>query len=194
MNKKHPKVEALINGEEEWRDEAKALRALALAAGLTEEVKWGKPCYSLNGHNVVLIQGFKAYCALFFCKGALLKDAKGLLQKPGVHTQATRQLRFTNAREILAQKATIAAYLREAIAAEKAGKEVVYKTTPEPVPDELEEKFSHSPSLKAAFYALTPGRQRGYLLFFSGAKQSETRTARIEKYESRIREGQGMHD
>jgi uncharacterized protein YdeI (YjbR/CyaY-like superfamily) len=194
MNTKNPKVDDYLAQEETWREEAKKLRALALASGLTEEIKWGKPCYSREGRNVLIIQGFKGYCALMFCKGVLLKDPRRLLHRPGEHTQSARQLRFTSAGEIAKLKPTVAAYIREAIEVEKAGLEVAYKTTPEPLPAELREKFSSSPTLKSAFYSLTPGRQRAYLLFFSGAKQSATRTSRIEKCTARILERNGLND
>lgn len=197
MNKKssNPKIDAYIAKAKAWREETVALREIALGCGLTEELKWGKPCYSFGGSNVAIIQGFKAYCALLFCKGALLKDAAGILVRPGENTQAARQARFTNAREIAEQADLLKAYLREAIAAEKAGTQVRYKETAEfAVPEELTAMMKKVPELKKAFAALTPGRQRGYLLYFAGAKQSATRTARIEKCRERILAGKGLQD
>jgi uncharacterized protein YdeI (YjbR/CyaY-like superfamily) len=190
----NPKVDAYLREEQKWREESKILRTICLGCGLTEELKWGKPCYTFRESNVVIIQGFKEYCALMFCKGALLKDSKGALSKIGEHTQAARQARFTNAREIVALKPVLKAYIREAIEAEKAGLKVEYKRNPEPVPEELQYKLDHYPALKAAFAALTPGRQRYYILFISSAKQSATRTARVEKFMPRILSGKGLND
>jgi uncharacterized protein YdeI (YjbR/CyaY-like superfamily) len=188
------KVDAYLREEQRWREESKALRGICLGCGLTEELKWGKPCYMFRESNVVIIQGFKEYCALMFCKGALLKDAKGVLNRIGEHTQGARQIRFTNAREIVAMKPVVKAYINEAIEAEKAGLKVEYKRNPEPVPGELQYKFDHYPALKAAFGALTPGRQRAYILFFSAAKQSKTREARVDKCMGRILSGRGLND
>ncbi len=190
----NPKVDDFLKEEHRWREESKALRKIALGCGLAEELKWGKPCYTFQGSNVVIIQGFKEYCALMFCKGALLRDSRGILCRIGEHTQAARQARFTNAREIVAKKSVLRAYINEAVAAERAGLKVEYKKNPEPVPEELQYKLDHHPALKAAFGALTPGRQRAYILYFSGAKQSKTRDARIEKCMRRILEGKGMMD
>jgi uncharacterized protein YdeI (YjbR/CyaY-like superfamily) len=194
MSTKNPKVDAFLAGAKEWREESRKMRQIALACGLTEELKWNKPCYSFQGSNVVIIQGFRDYCALMFCKGALLKDAKGVLTKPGEHTQAARQARFTSLQEIVRMEPLLKSYINEAIAAEKAGLEVKFKTTPEPVPAELQRKLDESPALKKAFGALTPGRQRAYILFISSAKQSTTREARVEKYRQRILSGKGMLD
>ncbi len=191
----NPKIDAYIAKAKAWREETEALREIALGCGLTEELKWGKPCYSFAGSNVAIIQGFKAYCALLFCKGALLKDAAGILVRPGENTQAARQARFMNAREIAERADLLKAYLREAIAAEKAGAQVRYKETAEfAVPEELTAMMKKVPELKKAFAALTPGRQRGYLLYFAGAKQSATRMARIEKCLERILAGKGLLD
>jgi uncharacterized protein YdeI (YjbR/CyaY-like superfamily) len=190
----NPKVDAFLRDEEKWREESRALRAICLGCGLTEELKWGKPCYTFRESNVVVIQGFKEYCALLFCKGALLKDAKRILNKIGEHTQGARQIRFTSAREIIAKKAVLKAYIKEAVEAEKAGLKVEYKRNPEPIPEELQYKLDHYPDLKAAFGALTPGRQRAYILFISAAKQSATRTSRVEKFMPRILEGKGLND
>jgi uncharacterized protein YdeI (YjbR/CyaY-like superfamily) len=190
----NPKVDAYIGDLEKWRAETEQLRAICLGCGLTEELKWGKPCYTLNESNVVIIQGFKEYCALMFCKGALLKDPKGILNKIGQHTQAARQIRFTSVRELAALKPAVKAYINEAVAAEKAGLKVEYKKSPEPIPEELQYKFAHFPALKAAFGALTPGRQRAYILYFSAAKQSKTRDSRIGKCMQRILSGKGLLD
>jgi uncharacterized protein YdeI (YjbR/CyaY-like superfamily) len=194
MKKKNPKVDKYLREDEKWRKESEKLRSIALGCGLTEELKWNKPCYAFQGSNVVLIQGFKAYCALMFCKGALLKDPHGLLQKPGENTQAARQIRFTGVREIVEKESVLKAYIDEAIAAEKAGREVIYKKEPEPIPDELQSRLDESPALKTAFAALTPGRQRAYVLFFSAAKQSVTRASRVEKYAKQILQGRGIND
>jgi uncharacterized protein YdeI (YjbR/CyaY-like superfamily) len=176
---------------EKWQAEIAELQAILSGFDLKEERKWGKPCYTLDGTNVVIIQGFKEYCALGFFQGALLKDPKKLLVQLG-QIQAGRVMKFTSAREIAAKASTIRAYLREAIAAAKAGRKV--ETTPRefPLPDELKQKFRSDPKFKRAFDALTPGRQRGYLFHFTGAKQSATRTARIEKAMPAIFEGRGF--
>jgi len=194
MSRKNPKIDAFLSEAGKWRDEMTKLRAIALGLGLTEELKWAKPCYTFRESNVVIIQGFKDYCALMFCKGSLLKDARGILTRPGVHTQAGRQARFTDVREIAKAEPLLKAYISEAIEAEKAGLEVVFKKTPEPIPEEFRIKLDGNPALKAAFFALTPGRQRAYLLFFSAAKQSKTREARIEKCRRHILDGKGFHD
>ena len=158
------------------------------------ELKWGKPCYSFQGSNVVIIQGFKESCALLFCKGALLKDARKVLEKPGENTQGARRVRFTSARQIDELEPVLQAYLEEAVAAEKAGLEVEFKKRPEPVPGELHKKFKTNPALRKAFTGLTPGRQRAYILFFSAAKQSATRDARIDKCTPQILKGKGLND
>jgi uncharacterized protein YdeI (YjbR/CyaY-like superfamily) len=190
----NPKVDAFLKAENAWRKESKTLRAICLGCGLTEELKWGKPCYTFRDTNVVIIQGFKEYCALMFCKGALLKDSKHVLNRIGEHTQGARQIRFTSNREVVALKPTVKAYINEAIKAEKDGLKVEYKKSPEPIPEELQYKLDHYPDLKTAFGALTPGRQRHYILFFSSAKQSATRTSRIEKCMPRILSGKGLND
>jgi uncharacterized protein YdeI (YjbR/CyaY-like superfamily) len=178
-----------------WAAELAALRALVLDAGLNEECKWGVPCYTVNGGNVVLIHSFKEYCALLFIKGALLKDAKGILIQQTENVQGGRQLRFTDVREMTKLKSTIKAYLQEAIAVEKAGLKVSMKPTAEfAVPEEFQAKLNASPALKTAFEALTPGRQRAYLLHFAAAKQSKTREARIEKCTPQILNGKGLLD
>ena len=190
----NPKVDAYIRETQEWREETRQLRSIILGCGLTEELKWGKPCYSFQGSNVVIIQGFKESCALLFCQGALLKDPKGLLEKPGEHTQAARRIRFTQVREISGMKFILQAYIQEAIAAEKAGGKVNFIKNPEPVPEELQRKLEESPALQTAFTALTPGRQRAYILYFSAAKQSKTREARVEKCRPQILSGKGLND
>jgi uncharacterized protein YdeI (YjbR/CyaY-like superfamily) len=194
MNRKNPKVDARIGEDQKWQKETERLRRICLGCGLTEELKWGKPCFTFQESNVVLIQGFKEYCALMFCQGALLKDPKGILKRIGEHTQAARQARFTSVREIAEVEPTLKAYIREAVEAEKAGLKVVLKENPIPIPKELQYKLDDIPSLKAAFYALTPGRQRGYIYYFSAAKQSKTRESRIEKCRRKILEGKGLLD
>jgi uncharacterized protein YdeI (YjbR/CyaY-like superfamily) len=190
----NPKVDAYVREAGKWQEETKALRKTILGCGLTEELKWGKPCYSVQGSNIVIIQGFKEFCALLFCKGALLKDPKGILKKPGENTQAARRVEFTHVREIVQMRTILKAYIHEAIEAEKAGLEVSFKKRPEPVPKEFQNKLDAIPALKTAFNSLTPGRQRAYILYFSAAKQSETREARAEKYMRRILDGKGLND
>ena len=182
-----------------WAAELAALRALVLEAGLTEECKWGLPCYTVcNGEksgNVVLIHSFKEYCALLFIKGALLKDSKGILIQQTENVQGGRQLRFTDVHEITKLKFTISAYLQEAIAVEKAGLKVVMKPRAEfAIAEKFQAKLDASPTLKTAFMALTPGRQRAYLLHFAAAKQAKTREARIEKCTPQILSGKGLLD
>jgi uncharacterized protein YdeI (YjbR/CyaY-like superfamily) len=191
----NPKIDGYLKKEKQWQEEFRKLRTIILACELTEELKWGKPCYSFQESNIVIMQGFKEYCALLFCKGALLKDPDGILIQQTENVQAARQIRFTSAREIAAMAATVKAYVHEAIEVEKAGLQVVYKKTSEfKMPEELRSKFNENPALKAAFEALTPGRQRGYILYFSAAKQSKTRTARVEKCSRQILKGKGLTD
>ena len=191
----NPQVDAYLSKASKWQEELKSLRRIFLACPLTEEFKWGKPCYSFEASNVVVILPLKAYCALLFCKGALLKDAEGILVKAGENTQAARQMRFTNAREIAEKKTVLKAYISEAIEAEKAGLKMQYKKPSEfKLPKELLKALDESPALKTAFYALTPGRQRAYNIYFSGAKQSKTREARIEKCKQQILKGKGLND
>jgi uncharacterized protein YdeI (YjbR/CyaY-like superfamily) len=175
-----------------WQNELEKLRRIILDCGLTEELKWGKPCYTFQNSNVVLIQGFKEFCALLFMKGALLKDAKGVLKKFG--WQAARRIPFSNVREIVQMEPILKAYIREAMEAERAGLKVSYKKNPEPIPEELQNKLDEIPALKAAFEALTPGRRRGYILYFSGAKQSKTRESRVKKCIPQILKGKGLDD
>ena len=191
----NPKVDAVVSSLKQWRGETEQLRAIALACQLTEELKWGCPCYTHEGANVVLIHGFKDYCAYLLFKGALLKDPKGILVQQTENVQAARQIRFTGVREIVGMKNALKAFIEEAIAVEQAGLEVPLKKTTEfKVPDELRDRFSKSPALKKAFEGLTPGRQRGYLLHFSAPKQSATRVSRIEKCVPRILAGKGLND
>lgn len=186
------KVEALI-ASRPWAPEQKALREIVLETPLTEEIKWGQPCYTLDGKNVVLIHGFKDYCALLFMKGALMKDPKKLLIQQTEHVQSGRQIRFTGLKEIVAARAVLKAYVEDAIAVEKAGLSVEKKKTSEfPYPEEFLQKLEEAPDLSVAFEALTPGRQRSYLYHFAAAKQSATRVARIEKAGPAIFEGRGF--
>ena len=191
----NPQVDEYLKKAKKWQEESKKLRKIVLDCGLTEESKWGKPCYTFQGSNVVIIQGFKEYCALLFCKGALLKDANHILIQQTENVQAARQLRFTNAQEIAEMEPLLKDYIHEAVEVEKAGLEVSYKKISEfAVPAELQTKLDATPALKKAFAALTPGRQRGYLLYFAAPKQSKTREARIKKYTPQILKGQGLND
>jgi len=195
MNNGNPKVDFFFSKAQKWQEEFKKLRTIVLACGLTEELKWGKPCYTFEKSNVVLIHGFKEYCALLFIKGALLKDAKDILIQQTRNVQAARQIRFTNIREIAKLEPVLKAYIKEAIEIEKAGLEVKLKKTSEfKVPDELQIELDAMPVLRTAFDALTPGRQRGYVLYFSGAKQSKTRESRVEKWIPQILKGKGLND
>jgi uncharacterized protein YdeI (YjbR/CyaY-like superfamily) len=187
-------VDGYLRKAKKWQAEMEKLRRISLGCGLTEELKWGKPCYTFQESNIVIIQGFKESCALLFCKGALLNDPKGILEKPGENTQAARRIRFTKVREIVEMEPILKAYIHEAIAAEKAGLEVNFKKNPEPIPEELQNKLDEIPVLKTAFAALTPGRQRGYILYFSAAKQSKTRESRVEKCTQQILNGKGFND
>ena len=195
MKLTNPKVDAYLSKTKQWPKEVEKLRTIILGCGLTEELKWGKPCYSFQESNVVIIQEFKDFCALLFCKGALLKDAHGILKKPGENTQGTRRIPFTKVREIVEMAPILKAYITEAIEAEKAGLEVNYKKNTELIfPVEFQNKLDENPSLKTAFEALTPGRQRAYLLYFTQAKTSKTREARVEKYMHLILNGKGLTD
>lgn len=194
-SRKNPKVDAYLDRAEKWREEFEKLRAIALDCDLAEELKWGEPCYALDGKNIVLMHGFKEYCALLFFKGALLKDPNGILIQQTGNVQAARQIRFTNAGEIVQLTPALKAYILEAIEVEKAGLKVELKKTTEfEVPEEFKARLDADPSLKAAFEALTPGRQRGYLLHFSQPKQSKTRESRIDKCAAAIFEGKGLND
>lgn len=195
MEKANPKVDWYFNKVRKWQEELKELRIIVLDCGLTEELKWGHPCYTLGKSNVVLIHEFKEYCALLFMKGALMKDAKDILVQQTENVQGARQIRFTNLKEVVKLKSTIKAYIKEAIAIEKAGLKVEMKKTSEyKMPDEFKNELKENSELKTAFEALTPGRQRGYLLYFSSAKQSKTREARVKKYISQIINGKGLDD
>ncbi|MHB1081355.1 MAG: DUF1801 domain-containing protein [Prosthecobacter sp.] len=194
MNPTNPKVDAHIANAKKWQPEMKALRRIILDTGLTEELKWDQPCYTHDGHNIVLIGGFKDHCRLMFCNGSLLSDPRDLLQKPGEHTQAGRFIPFTSVAEIKALEPELKSFLLAAIENEKAGVKPTFKTTPEPIPEELQTKLNRNPALDEAFAALTPGRQRAYLLHFNAAKQSATRTSRIEACTPRILAGKGIHD
>lgn len=178
-----------------WPQELALLRAILLDCELTEAVKWSMPCYTYEDSNIVMMSAFKEYCALSFFKGALLKDAAGILAKPGENSQASRVIKFTSVDEIIAMEPVIKAYINEAIEVEKAGLKVALKETADyDIPEEFQTKLDENPDLKAAFEALTPGRQRGYLLYFAGAKQSKTRAARVEKYMQKILDGKGFYD
>lgn len=195
MSEMNPKVDRFLSKAKQWREEFEQLRTICLDCDLTEDYKWMHPCYTFEGNNIVLIHGFKEYCALLFHKGALLKDTEGILVQQTENVQAARQIRFTSVQEIVDQAPTIKAYIREAIEVEKAGLEVELKKTKEyDIPEEFQNKLDANPSLKTAFEALTPGRQRGYLLYFSGAKQSKTRKRRVEKYTQHILDGKGLND
>lgn len=191
----NPKVDEYLSKENKWQEEFEKLRMIILECGLTEELKWNKPCYMFRNNNIVIIQGFKEYCAIMFFKGALLKDPKGILIRPGENSQAQRQIRFTNVREIIEMEMIVKDYVERAVEVEKAGLEVEFKRTEEfSIPVELKNKFVETPALKSAFEALTPGRQRAYLLYFSKAKQSKTRESRIEKNMQKILDGKGLND
>lgn len=195
MNCTNPKVDWFFNKTTQWQEEYEQLRRIVLDCGLSEELKWGVPCYSFQKSNVVLIHGFKEYCALLFHKGALLKDSNDILIQQTENVQAARQIRFTNVQQIIQMEITLKAYVHEAIEVEKAGLKVPLKGTSHfPMPDEFQKKLEEKPALKTAFEALTPGRQRGYLLYFSQAKQSKTKAARVEKYLQQILEGKGLND
>jgi uncharacterized protein YdeI (YjbR/CyaY-like superfamily) len=191
----NPRVDAYLRREKTWRKEFTKLREIILATGLTEAVKWGHPCYSVDGKNVILMHGFKEYCAVLFPKGALLKDPKGVLVQQTKHVQAARQIRFTSLADVVKAKKTLEAYIREAIQVEKAGLKVPMKRTKDfEMPEELERKLQDSAALREAFESLTPGRQRGYLLYFGQAKQAKTREERVAKYIPKILEGLGLDD
>jgi uncharacterized protein YdeI (YjbR/CyaY-like superfamily) len=195
MIKMNPKVDACLGRAPKWRDEFQKLRRIVLDCGLAEELKWGWPCYTFQKSNVVLIHGFKEYCALLFFKGALLKDPQGILIQQTKNVQAARQIRFTSVREIVAMKSTLKAYVHQAMEVEKAGLKVKLKRTSDfPIPKEFQDQADKFPALKAAFHALTPGRQRAYLFYFSQPKQSKTREARVEKYTQQILMGKGLRD
>jgi uncharacterized protein YdeI (YjbR/CyaY-like superfamily) len=189
----NPSLDWFFNKKTKWQEEYSELRMLALSCGLTEELKWACPCYTNHKSNIVLIHGFKDYCALLFMQGVLLKDAKKILIQQTVNVQSARQIRFRSIDEILKNKTTIRAYIKEAIAIDKAGLKVELKKTIEyKIPEEFQAVLDDIPELNIAFKLLTPGRQRGYLLYFSSAKQAKTREARIEKYVEQILKGKGL--
>lgn len=199
MNKnienKNPKVDALFNNTKKWQAEMKELREIILQCSLTETIKWGQPCYTFNNSNVVLIHGFKEYCAILFFKGALLKDTEAVLIQQTKNVQSARQMRFTNIQQIVAIEKTLKAYVYEAIEIEKAGLKVELKKIRDLLfPEEFQNKLKQNKILKTAFEALTPGRQRAYNLFFSQPKQAKTREARIQKSISKILAGKGLND
>ncbi|GAB6255265.1 YdeI/OmpD-associated family protein [Peribacillus sp. NPDC101480] len=191
----NPKVDEFLGKAKKWKEEYETLRNIVLDCGLTEEFKWMHPCYTFEKKNIVLIHGFKEYCALLFHKGALLKDTHGILIQQTENVQGARQIRFTNLQEIVATETILKAYIHEAIEVEKAGLEVNFKKNEEfIIPDELQNKFDEIPALKTAFEALTPGRQRAYILHFSQPKQSKTRESRVEKCMQNILNGKGLKD
>lgn len=191
----NPKVDWFFTKTTKWQEAYTELRMLVLDCGLTEELKWGCPCYTSAKNNIVLIHGFKDYCALLFMQGALLKDPKGILIQQTENVQAARQIRFTNVEEILKRKATVKAYIKEAVALDKAGLKVALKKTSDyKIPKEFKIVLDDMPELKTAFEALTPGRQKSYIFYFSAAKQAATREARIEKYLQKILDGKGLED
>jgi uncharacterized protein YdeI (YjbR/CyaY-like superfamily) len=193
--KPNPKADFFFNKAKKWQEEYKELRTIILSCGLQEEVKWGVPCYTLEGKNIVLIHGFKEYCAILFHKGVLLKDPKKLLIQQTENVQGARQMRFTSLAEIVKLKTTIKAFVKAAVEIEESGEKVPMKKTAEfSMPDEFKKALSHDKNLKKAFDTLTPGRQRGYLLYFSSAKQAKTREERIEKYYDKILKGKGLDD
>jgi uncharacterized protein YdeI (YjbR/CyaY-like superfamily) len=197
MTKKilNPAVDFYFDKTGIWQEAIKQLRLVVLDTGLTEELKWGCPCYSFKGSNIVLIHVFKEYCALLFFKGALLEDTKNILVQQTKNVQAARQVRFTDVKEIAKAEKTLKAYIQQAINVEKAGQKVdLKKTTEYTIPEEFQTKLNKQPELKAAFAALTPGRQRAYLLHFSAPKQSKTREARVKKYIPQILQGKGLND
>jgi len=195
MSSTNLKVDEHLNKAKRWQAELKQLRAIVLECQLTEEWKWRQPCYTFQGSNILIVSGFKEYCSLNFFKGSLLKDPHDLLVAPGENSQASRLIKFISVQEIAEMEESLKAYIHNAIEVEKSGLKVKLKPTSEyAVPEELTNKFHEDPAFKAAFEALTPGRQKGYLLHFSGAKQSKSRVARIERFTERIFDGKGMQD
>jgi len=195
MKKTNPKADEYFGKVNRWQEELEKLRTIVLDCELTEEFKWRVPCYTFQKGNVVIINGFKDRCVLSFFKGALLNDANGILVKPGENTQAARLVQFTSVQEIAEMEPILKAYIYEAIEVEKAGLKVNFKKNTElTLPEELQNKLEEAPALKSAFDALTPGRQRAYVLYISAAKQSGTREARVERYIPRILDGKGIND
>lgn len=194
-NKTNPKVDEYLNKAKKWKEESEKLREIVLSCGLTEDYKWMHPCYTLENKNIVIIHGFKEYCALLFHKGALLKDKQGILIQQTENVQAARQIRFTNLQQIVDMETILKEYILEAIEVEKAGLKVeLKKNTEYAVPEEFQTKLDENPALKTAFEALTPGRQRAYLFYFSQPKQSKTRESRVEKTTQQILDGKGLND
>lgn len=191
----NPKVDEFLTNLKKWNQEFTKLRSIILKAPLTEEVKWGVPCYTFDGKNVVLIHGFKEYCAILFIKGSLLQDSQQILIQQTENVQAGRQLRFTDIKEIIAIESVIKSYIDEAIEIEKSGLEVNFKKSTEfTIPTELQKQFDDVPNLKSAFNSLTPGRQNAYIFYFSAPKLPKTRETRIEKYVQQILDGKGLYD
>jgi uncharacterized protein YdeI (YjbR/CyaY-like superfamily) len=195
MPKPNPRLDPFFKNAKTWREELQKLRAIVLTCPLTEEMKWGQACYTSEGKNIVIIHAFKEYCALLFFKGVLLKDPKRILIQQTENVQSGRQIRFTNLDQIVKLAPILKAYILEAIEVEKSGLKIKKKQTSDfKVPEEFQTRLDELPALKAAFNALTPGRQRAYLHFFSSAKQSQTRAARVEKYRKQILSGKGLDD
>jgi uncharacterized protein YdeI (YjbR/CyaY-like superfamily) len=191
----NPKVDAYFSNAKKWRKELQKLRRILLDCQLTEELKWGKPCYAFEKRNMIVILSLKEHCVLLFFKGALLKDPNGILIKAGENTEAGRQMRFTDIREIVEMETVLKAYIHEAIEVEKAGLKVNFKKITElKIPEEFQKKLDEIPALKTAFDALTPGRQRGYIFYFSAPKQCKTRESRVEKCMQQILDGKGLND
>lgn len=190
----NPKVDKFLSRAQKWQEEMEKLRRVVLDCGLTEELKWGKPCYTFQGKNVVVIQGFKDYCALLFMKGYLLNDPDGVLVKTGENTVVGRQIRFHSVREVVELKTTLKSYIYQAVEVEEAGVKAPRKTAEFVIPEELRRKLDKSSALKAAFYGLTPGRQRGYCFYISQPKLAKTREARVEKCVKAILSGKGLYD
>lgn len=191
----NPKVDFYFIKSKRWLEELEQLRTCLLACGLTEELKWGVPCYTFQKSNIGLLHVFKDYCAILFFKGALLRDAEGVLVQQTEHTQAARQMRFTTVREVVEREAVLKAYIQEAIEVAKSGLKVAFKKPGEfRLPKEFEIELDENPTLKSAFSALTPGRQRAYLLYFSAPKQSKTRASRVEKWRRQILDGKGLNE
>ncbi len=195
MTVRHPGIDAFIDRATRWREEMKALRGILLDCDLTEELKWGKPCYTAHGGNIVIMQPFKAHLSLMFFKGALLEDPEGILRSQGENTQAARRIEFTRPEQVTGRSSIVQSYIREAIAVEEAGLEVPKKPVAEyEVPAELEKRLQEDEAYREAFEALTPGRKKSYLLHFSGAKRADTRERRIEKCRARVLQGKGFNE
>lgn len=195
MNKMIPEVDEFIDSSKMWGEEFEKLRAISLASGLTEELKWGKPCYTFQKSNIVIIQGFKEFCALMFFKGALLDDPEAILKKPGPNSRAARRIEFSNVQQIAMIERILEEYIHEAIEVEKAGLKVESEEKAKiEVPEEFNKKLDEDSAFKRAFESLTPGRQRAYLRYFSQAKQSKTRESRVERFTQKILDGKGLND